>query len=194
MRENPYPVRAVPAAALLLLLVLAPLAFGRWTLEAFTYNKAVLLQAAALLLIAIAGPARIWKLLRGAVREPASLGAMLFGLAAIVSTLTAISPRTSLQGTPESFGGLGVVLAYLTVFFATRGMLASMAGIRALAVAASVATAGAAVYALLQVARLEPMAWDDASHVAGFVRPFGTFGTRSFSAATWQWRCRCCCT
>jgi len=104
------------------------------------------------------------------------LGAMLFGLAAIVSTLTAISPRTSLQGTPESFGGLGVVLAYLTVFFATRGMLASMAGIRALAVAASVATAGAAVYALLQVARLEPMAWDDASHVAGFVRPFGTFG------------------
>jgi O-antigen ligase/tetratricopeptide (TPR) repeat protein len=177
MRQNPSFVRANPAAALLLAsIVLAPLVFARWTLEAFVYNKAVLLQATALTLLALAGPARIWNLLRSAIRDPAAAGAMLFALSAIASTATSVSPRVSLQGTPESVAGLGVVLAYVVVFFAARALLGSTAGVLSVASAATIGAAGAGAYALLQIVGLEPMAWDGASEIGAYVRPFATFG------------------
>ncbi len=168
---------------MLIALVLAPLVFGRWTFEAFTYNKAALLQLIALAVVALAGPSRLWAALRSAWRDPAAAGALLFGLSAVVSTIASVSPRTSLQGAPESFAGLGVVLAYLVVFFAARAVFASASCIRAVAGAAAVAAAGAGAYAVVQVVGLEPMGWDDASQVGGFVRPFGTLGHPIFLGA-----------
>jgi O-antigen ligase/tetratricopeptide (TPR) repeat protein len=177
MRPNWSALRASLAASLLLFaLVLAPLAFGRWTLEAFTYNKAVLLQATGLLLVAVAGPGRVGSVARQAVCDPATIGAALFGLSAIASTITSISPRTSVQGTPESFGGSGVILAYVVLFFAARAVFGSASGLRAVAGAATVAAAGAGVYAVLQMVGFEPMAWEGASAVGSYTRPFGTLG------------------
>src|ERR1700677_3564752 len=99
MRQKWSSLRAVSAAVLLpLLVVLAPLVFGRWTLEAFFYNKAFLLQMVALGLVALAGPKRIVLVLCDALREPAAAGALLFGLSAVVSTVASVSARTSLQG------------------------------------------------------------------------------------------------
>src|SRR5262249_54950307 len=152
------------------LLVLAPLVFGRWTTEAFTYNKAVVLQLVALALVGLAGPARVWAALRDALRDPAAAGVLLFGLSAIVSTAASVSPRTSLQGAPESFAGLGVVLAYVVLFFAARAALGSVAGVRTVFRAAAVAAAGAAAYALLQAVGADPMDWSGVSLVGAFAR------------------------
>jgi O-antigen ligase len=158
------------------LLVLAPLFFARWTVEGFTYNKAALMQLTALALVALAGPARSWGALRGAVRDPAALGALLFGLSAAISTDVSVSPRTSLQGASGSFAGLGVALAYVVVFFAGRAALGTPGGVRVVCGAAGVAAAGTGAYAALQAAGLEAMGWDGDSRVGGFVRPFGTLG------------------
>ena len=184
MRQNLCPSRPSPAAAVVpCLLVLVPLAFGRWTLEPFTYNKAVLLQIAALAIVAWFGPGRLWNALRGAGRDPAAIGALLFGASAVLSTVISVSPRTSLQGAPESYTGLGVVLAYLVLFFSARTAFASTAGIRTVAAAAAIAAAGAAAYAALQAAGREPLGWEDMSQVGGFVRPFGTLGHPNFLGA-----------
>jgi O-antigen ligase/Tfp pilus assembly protein PilF len=158
------------------LLVLAPLAFGRWTLEAFTYNKAFILQIAALIALALAGPRRIYQVVRNAFRDPAGCGAILFGLSALLSTIISVSPRTSLQGNPESYAGLGVVFAYIVVFFVARSGLRSSAGICTIAGSATIALAGTAAYAALQMANLDPMDWENVSQVGGFIRPFGTSG------------------
>lgn len=184
MHQNPSLPRPAPAAILVpLALVLTPLVFARWTLEPFIYNKAALLQLTALTLVGLAGTGRILAVMRGVWRDPVAVGAVLFGLSAIVSTVASVSPRTSLQGAPESFAGLGVVLGYLVVFFAARAALASTAGMRTVAGAAAVAAAGAAAYAAVQVIGLEPMGWNDASQVGGFVRPFGTLGHANFLGA-----------
>jgi O-antigen ligase/tetratricopeptide (TPR) repeat protein len=181
MRQNLSISRPEPAALLLPpLLVLAPLIFARWTLEAFTYNKAVLLQLMALAIVVLINPKRLWAAWRETARDPAAVGALLFAVSAIVSTMTSISPRTSLQGAPDSYASLGTVLSYLVVFFAARAVFASTGGIRTVASAAAIAAAGTATYAVLQAIHLEPMEWVGISKIEEFVRPFGTSGHPNF--------------
>lgn len=160
-------------AALFGLLLLAPLVFWTGTAEAFESNKAALLAAAALALVVLAGR-RLIPANPG--REPAVLGVALFAASAAVSTVFSLSPRTSLAGAHESHAGLGTVAAYAVVFFAARALCARPDDARRLMRAAVLAGAAASVYALVQLAGLDPVAWDRTSDFAGYVRPFATMG------------------
>src|SRR5438105_15539603 len=99
MRATPTPA-ALGRGLLFVHLLLSPLAFSGATAEAFETNKVALLQLTA---VAAAGLAALAGRPHGPLlREPVTLGALLFTLSAAVSTVGSLSPRTSLFGAPES--------------------------------------------------------------------------------------------
>jgi len=155
-------------------LALSPLVFSRGTIEAFEYNKVALLLAAAIVLGALAP--RALALGPGLLRDPLGLGVVLFAVSAVVSTLTSISPWTSVLGAHESYFGLTTLLAYAILFFATRALCESLDDARRLLLAPVVAAAAAATYAVVQIAGLDPIRYARVSGLGGFVRPFATLG------------------
>ncbi len=163
-------------------LALSPLVFSRETIEAFEYNKVALLLAAAIVLAVLApralalGPARL-------VRDPLGLGVVLFAASALVSTLTSISPWTSLLGAHESYVGLTTLLAYAVLFFATHALCENVDDARRLLLAPVVAAAAAATYAIVQLADVDPIRYGRVSGLGGFVRPFATLGHPNFLSA-----------
>jgi O-antigen ligase len=177
-------------------LVLSPLVFSRDTVEAFEYPKVALLmlvaialaalEAAHLLAIVAAAPRPLVALgnrIRAATGDPVTLGVMLFLASALVSTLTSMSPRTSLLGDHESFGGLGTVLSYGVVFFATRRLHRNASDAGWLLVAPVAASAAATAWALIQAAGRDPVAWTRLSAFGGSLRPFGTLGHSTILAS-----------
>jgi O-antigen ligase/tetratricopeptide (TPR) repeat protein len=110
------------------------------------------------------------------LRDPAVVGMLMGGVSAVVSTLTSISPVTSLFGTQESYAGLTTMLAYVVVFVATRAFVGSVADARRLLLAPVVAAGVAGAYAVLQVLRLDPVGFGRVSEIPGLVRPFATMG------------------
>jgi O-antigen ligase/tetratricopeptide (TPR) repeat protein len=161
--------------------LLTPLVFSWQTVEAFEYNKVALLLLGALILVALClvrllaarpalGAVTSW------LRDPIVAGALLFGVSVVVSTLTSISPVTSLFGTQESYAGLTTMLAYVVVFVATRAVVGSVADARRLLLAPVVAAGVAGAYAVLQVLRLDPVGFGRVSEITGLVRPFATMG------------------
>jgi O-antigen ligase/Tfp pilus assembly protein PilF len=184
---------------LLVHLVLSPLVFWQDTVEAFEYNKVVVLSVTAIALAALGLSSWIRNRLaprpgnwsgtaslaaaRGLCREPIALGVLLFLLSAALSTATSLSPRTSFFGAHESYAGLGTVAAYTVLFFATRALCRSFADGRRLLVGVVVGTAGAASYALVQAAGADPLPWANVSQVGTYARPFATLGHPNFLAA-----------
>jgi O-antigen ligase/tetratricopeptide (TPR) repeat protein len=181
---------------LLIHLALSPLVFWRETTEAFEFNKVLLLRAAALALGALALTTGTGQLIRRErslrellrplaelVQDPVALGFLLFAVSALVSTGTSLSPRTSLDGAPESFAGLSTVLAYTALFAATRWLAPTAAAGRCLLLGPVLAAGVASTYALVQVTGTDPLDWGRVSDFAAFVRPFATLGHPNFLAA-----------
>ncbi len=163
-------------------LALSPLVFSRATIEAFEYNKVALLLAAAIVLGALA-PRALVVGRRILVGDPLTLGVVLFLASAVVSTLGSISPWTSLRGAHESNFGLTTLLGYAVLFLATRALCEGFDDARRLLLAPVVAAAGAAVYALVQVAGIDPILYARVAGHGGLVRPFATLGHPNFLAA-----------
>jgi O-antigen ligase/tetratricopeptide (TPR) repeat protein len=162
-------------------LALSPLVFSSETIEAFEYNKIALLLAVAIVLGALAP--RALRLGPGLLRDPLGLGVVLFAGSAVVSTLTSISPWTSVLGAHESYFGLTTLLAYAVLFFATRFLCETVEDARRLLLAPVVAAAVAATYAVVQIAGLDPIRYARVSGLGGFVRPFATLGHPNFLSA-----------
>ena len=120
---------------------------------------------------------------RRLLRDPLRLGVVLFVLSAVVSTVTSLSPWTSILGAHESYFGLLTFLAYAVLFFATRALCASVEDARRLALAPVVAAGVAATYAVVQIAGLDPILYARTADLGGFVRPFATLGHPNFLSA-----------
>ena len=140
----------------------------------------MLLLAAAALLVALAPWSRPSRRL---LSDPLRLGLVLFVLSAVVSTVLSRAPWISLQGGHESYFGLLTVLGYVVLFFATRALCRSAEDARRLMLAPVVAAGVAAIYALVQIARVDPILYGRTAGVGGFVRPFGTMGHPNFLSA-----------
>src|SRR5262249_22817840 len=119
----------------------------------------------------------------GLPRDPLAVGVLLFLASAAVSTVTSVSPRTSVLGTYENFAGLTTVAACAVLFFATRAPCRGPGDARPLLAARVLAAAVAAAHALVQAARLDPIWWDNLSGFGGFIRPSATLGHPNFLAA-----------
>src|SRR5205807_364295 len=89
----------------------------------------------------------------------------------------------SWRGGDESYAGLETVLGYLALFLATRALCRHPVAGRRLLAAVVPATAVASAYALVQLAGLDPVTWDNLSLFAGRFRPFSTLGHPNFLAA-----------
>jgi O-antigen ligase/tetratricopeptide (TPR) repeat protein len=173
----------VARGVVLLLVVLVPVAFWRGTVEAFEVNKLALLQLAALALTALLVPALLrsggMELGRGLV----PLGAGLLVLSGSLSTLTSVSPWTSLLGAHESLAGLATFVPLLVVLLAGRALVRDAEDAFPLIAALVVPVAPISVYALLQAGGLDPLGWCLDSPFASWSRPFGTLGHPNFLAA-----------
>ncbi len=169
--------RATGQALLLFHLVLSPVAFWYATSEIFEHNKVALLLLAALSLLALGAPGRRLP------REPVALGFLLFSGSALVSTLTSLSPWSSLTGHPESPAGLPVLLAGTVLFFATRALCATPGEARRLLAAPVLGAAVAATYATLQLLGWDPIPWVRTASFEGAVRPFATLSHPNFLGA-----------
>jgi O-antigen ligase len=171
-------------------LLLSPLVFYRGTLEVFEYNKVTLLRGTGIVLLGLGLAAwigRSWRefraILRPLIREPIVWGVVLFLLSAALSTITSISPRTSFWGANESYAGLFTVFAYAVMFFGTLALCRTAEDCRRLTLASILGAVTASAYALLQVAHLDPVAWQRVSEFNGYVRPFATLGHANLLAA-----------
>ncbi len=209
-RRDVFPIRSAWSVAgrvpetvgwwlLLLHLVLSPVAFCRNTVEAFESCKVAVLCLVAIVLAALAlsgGVGRVLRLSeeqwwrtscreawRSLWREPIALGMVLFLVSAIASTVTSLSPRTSFQGAHESYAGLCTVAGYTILFFATRTWGATRDGFRCLLGASVLGTACTCAYAVVQVAQLDPIPWDNGARFGAYLRPGSTLGHPNFLAA-----------
>ena len=167
-------------------LLLVPLFFWRGSIDAFDFQKFLLLK---LTLIALAGVwlwqshrAVDWRRVRAACCEPITLGFLLFWGSACLSTLTSINPWISWQGAYFSYAGLGTVTAFTFLFLASRWLIHTEQQAEALLRAAVLAGTVAAGYAVVQGLGLDPLAWS-AAQFGDFSRAFGTLGHANLLAA-----------
>src|SRR5207302_893031 len=106
---------ATTRAVLLVYLVLVPVVFWRGGLEPFESCKSVLLHLAGLVLLGCLVCARAWRGLLSR-REPIGIALLAGLLAAVLSTVASVSPRTSFWGAWENHQGLLSVASLLVVF------------------------------------------------------------------------------
>ncbi|RME76798.1 MAG: hypothetical protein D6776_00635 [Planctomycetota bacterium] len=183
---------------LVLHLVLSPLVFSAATVEVFEYNKVMLLQLVALLLLGLGASRTLWRLVarpggerprplaelrRSVGRDPVAWGVLAFLLSAAISTATAMNVRTAFFGAHESFLGLLTVAAYAVLFFGTRTVVGGSTDARGLFWASAAASAGAATYAVIQLVRLDPISWGRTASYGDFTRIFATMGHPNFLSA-----------
>ncbi|HSQ60200.1 MAG TPA: O-antigen ligase family protein, partial [Acidobacteriota bacterium] len=176
----------------LALLLLLPLVFVVPGSDPFEPAKAALLLTAAAALAGVwmhhmlgglfaEGPAdyvrRGLTALAATLRREPLAGAMVACLAAsALSTLLADRPLVSVFGEPTRPAGLLVAVAMTILFASSRAASASPSWFDRVAVVASAAAGVAALYALVQWAGLDPMAWEGAATVDGRVRVPSTLG------------------
>ncbi len=189
-------VASAARALLAVLLVLIPLCFTQWTLEAFELLKVSLLHVGALGLLALGASALLLRPSGGVsllarvrgwagevAREPLALGFVLLLLSGLVSTVTSLSRWTSLVGAHESYSGLPTVLAYGVLFFATRAVCRSGAQARVLLAAPVLASALVAGYAWAQWLDVDALRWERVATLGERARIFSTLGHPSHLAA-----------
>jgi O-antigen ligase/tetratricopeptide (TPR) repeat protein len=180
--------RAV-AGVIATMLFTVPLLFWRGSIEPFESCKVALVQIAALAVLVLGGmlacvalPAG-WKgRIGNLVGDPISLAMLLGGVSALVSTALSISPRTSLHGGIGSRMGLGTVLALLAIYFATKASCRTPTQARRLLLVVAVGLVPLTLYPLVQIAGLDPLAWEETSPFAGWTRPLGTLGHPNYLA------------
>src|SRR5207244_508774 len=72
------------------------------------------------------------------------------------------------------------VLAYTVLFFGTRAFCHTGEDARRLLLAPVIGMCVASAYAVVQVARLDPIQWRRVAEVGSYVRPFATMGHPNF--------------
>lgn len=156
------------------LVALVPVFFYRGTSEVFEFPKTELLAAGTLLLLAANG-------FTGRLRErlesdPLGVAIGLFLLSAFVSALFAIRHDAAFFGAHESEAGLKTALATAGIYFASRSLASDARHLERLVWAATFALLCALVYALLQIAGLDPLPWTRSATIGVVRRVPGTLG------------------
>lgn len=166
-------------------LFLSPLAFSPLTLEAFEFNKVMLLRLAVLVVLTVAigswfaGARTSLSELRG--RLDLLDGALLLFLAtAAISAAQGLSPRTSILGADQRYQGLATLLCYALLFAATRWAFADGRGMVRLLGLPVLALVPILAYAVGQIAGHDPLSWTGIAHLEGRARPFSTLGHPNF--------------
>jgi O-antigen ligase/tetratricopeptide (TPR) repeat protein len=173
--------RSIGRLLLILYLALSPLIFCVHTSEAFEENKVAFLKLIAWTLTGVGlaawvgGSFHLRKTIADLLgRNPISMGVGLFVVSAAFSTWFSISPLTSWRGAVETCGGLQTILGYGVLFLATRVLYRTVADGYELLVAIVFATAVVCAHAIVQIAGLDPIAWDGVSTFAAHIRPFAS--------------------
>jgi hypothetical protein len=120
---------------------------------------------------------------RTVYRDPIAVALIAYVISAVASTVTSISPRTSLFGANENSAGLVPILAYAVIFFVTRAALSAAAQVERLLLVSVVPASVTEVYALLQIAGVDPIQWTRVSEAGTLVRPLATLGHPNLLAA-----------
>lgn len=171
---------------------IVPVFFSIFPAEHFEFGKVMILHVVSLVLLAQAAlklvlapqPAtnfRNW--VAKVTDDPIGVGMMAFLLSAIISTITSMSPVTSLLGTYESFMGLPTIASYAVLYFALRQSFSSREDARGLMLAGLFAAVIATAYALLQMTPWDPIGWSRTLTPEGILRPMGTIGHSIFLCA-----------
>ena len=174
------------------LLVLVPIAFSRWTEDAWDFPKGILLTVGAMLLggwvlaAELAGLQRLgfvpWARSLGPrlgslIRRDRVGGAMiLFVISSALSTLLSSNPGLGLHGVRNSYSGFLVAVATATVYFASRSLSTSPTWFRRLCVSTAIAAAFASLYGIIQFFGRDPISWGMVPFLRGMRRAAGTLG------------------
>lgn len=156
-------------------LLLTPAIFVPGLVEGFEMPKAGVVRVcgfgAAALLIAS------WRARRPTLR-PLDLAVLAWLGVELLATAASRAPWISLVGDRSQHEGLLTSLALAALYFATRATVRDAAGTRALRIAFVAGMAAAALYAVLQLAHLDPLGWQRTATygAAAQLRPFGTLG------------------
>jgi O-antigen ligase len=191
--RSPLPFVCIARGLLAGMLLLTPVIFWRGGLEPFELCKVALVQLTALGLLVTAGMAASsgcaglnWHSLRKRLvhlaGDPVSAAMLLGALSATLSTVTSLSPRTSWHGRYENGMGLMTTLAMLVVYFATRIVCPDARSAWPLLGAVAIALVPPMLYALFQMAGLDPFAWEQTSTFAQWTRPGSTLGHPNYLA------------
>jgi len=166
--------------------LVTPLAFSRSTIDGFEFVKFLVLLTTvlSLLVLAILAGRRVtWSWLKRELCQPLTAAGLFAVVAALMSTITSVSPHTSFYGHHHHFAGFLTILAFYILYLATRWLIRTPEEMRHLMSAVVVAVGVATIYGLLQVARLDPFEWRDPSRVGDVIRPFATLGHANFLGA-----------
>jgi O-antigen ligase len=179
------PVAEWGRSLLWLNLLATAVVFSARTTEAFELPKTAVVRGVALAL-AVGGTAvwaaaadrrrRLGRAVRRLASDPVSLGVAASLVAAAVSTVTAISPRTSFWGAQGSFAGLATLAAYGVIFFATRSLCPTVDAARGVLQGAVFGLGLSVAYGAVQIAGLDPLRWEAPIVFAGVRRVFSTQG------------------
>ena len=172
-------------AGWLIAIILAPLYFNVNTYRIFDSDKVALIQV----LVSVMGMAWLIKWLeqRGdalvhspnKLATPLVLPTLALVLVKLVTTLTAISPYTSIFGSFIRPQGTPVLLAYLALFALMTQGLTTRKQIERLLTTLIITSLPIALYAIIQNLRLDPLTWD--REIAG--RVFAMLGNPIFLGA-----------
>ena len=177
---------------LLVILVLVPVAFSRWTEDAWDFPKGILLTTGALVLAswglaaelsraqqsglrpwADAAGARLWKEMR---RDPLGGAMLLFVASSAVSAIASPNPGFGIYGAAGSYSGLLVAGASATLYFASRTFSRNSAYFARLCTATGIAAAIASAYGVVQFLGRDPISWGSIPYLRGLRRVAGTLG------------------
>ena len=156
------------------LVALVPVFFYRGTPEVFEFPKTELLAAGTLILLAANGFS--WKIRERWKSDPLGSAIGLFLLSAFVSAVFAIRHDAAFFGAHESEAGLKTALATAGIYFASRSLASDPRHLERLVKAAVFALLVALVYALLQIAGLDPFPWTRSATLGAVRRVPGTLG------------------
>lgn len=192
--KQPVPIKADPLARLGAVgrgilfahLLLTPLLFTQANVEGFEFVKFLALIATVLALLVVgtlALPYLSWDIVRHELRQPLVLAGLIFVSSAALSTVASTDWHTSFYGHFENYAGFITILAYFVLFVAAKTLIRTREQIRLMLWAVAFAAIGVTAYGLLQVARFDPLVWENHSIVSGFVRPFSTLGHANYLGA-----------
>ncbi len=159
--------------------------FSARTTEAFELPKTAVVRGVGLVLAVgivatgCASPDRrrwLWGALRALTSDAVSLGVALSLAVATLSTVTSVSPRTSLLGAQGSFAGLFTMAAFAVIFFATRSLCRSGDAACGVLSGAVLGVGLAIAYGVVQLAGLDPLRWEGPIVFGGVPRVFSTQG------------------
>ena len=172
--------RGVPATVILEVLTLAllalmPTVFYLGTTEQFEFPKTELLATGALIMVAILLANMRARIGTGLRRDPLGAAILLFLVSSIASTVISIRPDMSVFGAAQYYAaGLKTAFGTSALYFASRSLASDKRWLWRVACAAAAALAIATIYALLQYAHLDPIAWNPSAEFGGMPRWPGT--------------------